>query len=185
MAVIVETGAIIPNANAYCDAAYVLAYATARGLDFATGADADAAVVKATDYIDSRYTFNGGRVSSTQELAWPRTGAWDRAEQIEIASNAIPSVLKRAVAELAIKALAGTALVEDLARGGKIQSQSVGEISVTYETGDGIDVGTKFGITGLLKGLIRNTDEEPIPYTSQPNDSTYFKTGMFDNNGVP
>lgn len=185
MAITVEDGTIVANANAYCDVAYVTAYASARGLDFAGGsADQEAAIIKATDYIDARYTFNGARVSAAQELAWPRTGAWDRSEGIEIGSTVIPSALKRAVAELAVKAFAGTELVEDLSRGGKVVSQTVGQISVTYESGDGVDVGTKFGIAGLLKGLIKNVDNEPFPYTAQENDSTYFTSGMFDNEGA-
>lgn len=186
MAVIVETGAIVANANAYCDVAYVTAYAAARALDFAgSDADKEAAIIKATDYVDARYSFSGARVSSSQELSWPRSGASDRDEGIEIAENVVPSVLKRAVAELAIKAFAGRALLEDQARGGRIVSQSVGAISVTYESGDGVDVGTKFGITGLLKGLVVNRTDNPQVYSGQSSSGGYFKSGQFDNEGVP
>jgi len=61
MALIVETGTGIREANAYTDVAYVTSYLTARnrqnenGWNTATTAAKEAAVIAATDYIDTRF----------------------------------------------------------------------------------------------------------------------------------
>ena len=80
MALIKETGAIVTDANSYADVTDADAYQLDRGRQ--AWADADAAVkaaalVRATDYIETRFgrKFVGAPVGDVQELAWPRTGA--------------------------------------------------------------------------------------------------------------
>ena len=77
MALIKETGAIIADANSYADAADADAYQTDRGRQAWLDADAtvkDAALVRATDYIETRFgkRFIGEPLGDVQELAWPR-----------------------------------------------------------------------------------------------------------------
>jgi len=79
MALIKEDGSIVANANAYADAADADAYQVDRGRDAWANADAavkDAALVRATEYIESRFAlrFAGSPVGDVQELSWPRTG---------------------------------------------------------------------------------------------------------------
>lgn len=180
----VEDGTGLEDANAYCEVAFASDYASLRGLEFdGDVADQQAALVKASDYIDARFEFRGSKKTYAQGLSWPRTGASDRSEGVTIPDNVVPKVLKRAVAELAIKVLAGTALIEDLARGGKVVSQSVGEISVTYS--QDADPATKYGITDLLKGIVRESQDDPIPYSGSTVDGGTFTSGMFDNESVP
>ena len=77
MALIKETGAIVTDANAYANAADSIAYQTDRGrqawLDATTEVQ-EAALVRATDYIEGRYgqKFIGKPIGDVQELAWPR-----------------------------------------------------------------------------------------------------------------
>lgn len=77
MALIKEDGSIVAGANSYADAADADAFQTDRGRDAWLGSDAsvkDAALVRATDYIDGRWElqFSGDPVGDDQELAWPR-----------------------------------------------------------------------------------------------------------------
>lgn len=80
MALVKEDGTIVAGANSYADRTDADAYQTDRGrqawLD-ATDEVKDAALVRATDYIESRFglKFIGTPVGDVQELAWPRTGA--------------------------------------------------------------------------------------------------------------
>ena len=77
MALIKETGAIVTDANRYADVSDADAYQVDRGRQ--AWADADAAVklaalVRATDYIETRFgrRFIGEPLGDLQELAWPR-----------------------------------------------------------------------------------------------------------------
>ena len=64
----------VEGANAYVTVEQVRAYWTDRGLDLATYTDPqlEAAIVKATSYLDSRYTFKGYQMYRLQGTQWPR-----------------------------------------------------------------------------------------------------------------
>lgn len=80
MALIKEDGTIVTDANSYADAADSIAYQTDRGrqswLDATTEVQ-EAALIRATDYIETRFgrRFVGVPLGDVQELAWPRQGA--------------------------------------------------------------------------------------------------------------
>jgi hypothetical protein len=81
MALTKEDGSIVADANSYADAADAIAYQTDRGrqawLD-ATLEVQEAALVRATDYIEGRFglKFVGQPLGDVQELAWPRSSAY-------------------------------------------------------------------------------------------------------------
>jgi len=62
------------------------------------------ALVKATDYVDKRFgrDFRGWRLSSGQALEWPRADAYDDDDYL---MPAVPTQLKKAIAEYALLAL--------------------------------------------------------------------------------
>lgn len=77
MALTKEDGTIVVDANSYADATDADAYQTDRGRQAWLDADAavkDAALVRATDYIETRFgrRFVGEPLGDVQELAWPR-----------------------------------------------------------------------------------------------------------------
>ena len=77
MALIKEDGSIVPGANSYADIADADAFQTDRGRQAWLDADdtvKDAALVRATDYIDGRWElqFTGDPLGDVQTLAWPR-----------------------------------------------------------------------------------------------------------------
>jgi hypothetical protein len=79
MALIKEDGSIVPGANSYADIADADAFQTDRGRQGWLDADPtvqDAALVRATDYIDGRWElqFAGKPIGDVQDLAYPRKG---------------------------------------------------------------------------------------------------------------
>lgn len=119
MAFTVEDGTIIADANAYITVQYFRDWFTDRGVSAAatdsgtyTTSAIEAAIIKATDYVDKRFgpKFVGDRYDDDQELEWPRINAYDN-RQNYIATTEIPKYLKRAVAEYSMIALKLTDLL--------------------------------------------------------------------------
>lgn len=82
MALVVEDGTGLASANSYVALADFISYAAAR-LHRATVAAADdatrtAALITATQLIDTYIRFHGSRLTTTQALEWPRSGVTDR-----------------------------------------------------------------------------------------------------------
>lgn len=115
MAFTVEDGTGVADANAYITVAWANAYHADRGNTAWTGADAlkEQAIVRATDYIETRWTgqFRGTPefLDPLQPLQWPRLNAYDANG---IAYEGIPDLLMRATAEYALRALSA-ALMPD------------------------------------------------------------------------
>lgn len=136
MTLIVEDGTGKVDAESYISVEDADAYFTARGVTAWTGATAvkEAALRKATDHMRQRYRarWQGMRRSSTQALDWPRANVY--VDGYLVAVDSLPDDIANACAELALRSLAGD-LSPDLARGGGIQSESVGPISASYFPG--------------------------------------------------
>lgn len=113
MAFTVETGAGLAAANAYVSVADADAYFADRGDPTAWSGATDpakqAAIVKATDYIEKRFghRFVGTKGSSTQALSWPRDNAYDR-DGFLLADDEVPTKVANATAEYALRAIAAT-----------------------------------------------------------------------------
>ena len=103
MAFVVEDGSAKADATSYVSVTDADGYFADRGNTAWTGTNAvkQAALVKATDYIEGRFgrRFIGSKKTTTQALAWPRTGAAD------FADNEVPALLCRACCEYAVRAL--------------------------------------------------------------------------------
>lgn len=103
---IVETGAVVADANTLVSMANVTTYAAL--IDNSTlwlsltDAQREAAIIRAMQTIDSyEWRFQGYRVSSSQTLSWPRYDVY--AFDYLVSSSAIPTPLKNAQAELALR----------------------------------------------------------------------------------
>lgn len=103
MAFVVEEGTAKADANSYVTILEADGYFADRGNSAWTGADAvkQAALIKATDYIEGRFSqrFIGSKKTTAQALSWPREGAGDFADTV------IPVGLRRACCEYAVRAL--------------------------------------------------------------------------------
>lgn len=101
-----DNGSVV-DANAYVDLAYFNSYHTDRNVTNVVdgnyeNADVQAAIIKATDFIDSRYSFVGDRKGQNQVTEWPRFDAEDKDEYLIFG---IPHQVKEACAELALAEL--------------------------------------------------------------------------------
>lgn len=133
MALIVEDGTGVTGAESYISVAAADTYFTNRGnatwAALATD-DKEAALRKATDYMEGRYRWRGERVADGQALSWPRDCVYAFGYLVD--SNVVPERVQRACAELAVRASADD-LSPDLTA--QVKQEIVGPISVTYADG--------------------------------------------------
>lgn len=109
MSFIVQTpDAPLSTANAYISVATFKTYHDDRGGDYSGSSDEEIedAIVRATDYIDSRWTFAGSRDDLDQSTECPRSGVYDPITGYEV--DYYPPELEEACAEYGISALASS-----------------------------------------------------------------------------
>jgi hypothetical protein len=101
MAFTVQTDNGVANANAYITVQEFKDYHDDRGNSYSGMADPDIqkAIIKATDYLDQRFTFVGDQASVDQRTQWPRYDAIDASDNDRWG---IPTEIKEACAEYAL-----------------------------------------------------------------------------------
>lgn len=126
MALVVEDGTGKTDAESYASVSQVDTYvdtttSSAAWSAAATG-EKEAALRRATQYLDSEYRsqWKGERSNEEQALSWPRQNVVD-ADDYYIDYDEMPSRLISATCELAIKAISAT-LLSDLGVSGTIES---------------------------------------------------------------
>jgi hypothetical protein len=124
---IVENGSIVAGANSLVDVAYANTYHLDRGNTGWDGSDAvkQAALIKATDYIQEQYSFRGELVQPDQTLNWPRYGI------PTIPYDIIPDRLKQAVCILALEVMK-TPLNPSIPPNGQVKFKKVDVIETEY-----------------------------------------------------
>lgn len=144
MTIIVEDGSGLSNSVSYVSAADATAYFLARGnATWAALSDAvkEECLVRATDFMVERYRlkWKGRRFSLTQALDWPRVGvtiedpngSYPQAYGLfEISYTTVPTEVKNACAELALRASIA-ALSEDQST--RVLQETIGPITVKYD----------------------------------------------------
>lgn len=137
MALVVEDGTGLANAESYCSVAAATAFHASIGASDSWDAveNKEAALRKATQFLTKAYNgrWAGKRATAMQALDWPRSGVrWDDSPSGWRSETSVPVEVRNATAELALKSEAGD-LLQDVGR--ETLSESVGEISVTYAQG--------------------------------------------------
>ena len=95
MSLIIESGNGDSNSESYVDVDYVDAYFLKRGLtQWASLTNREQLIIRAMDYIENNYTYQGTKLVSTQALQFPR---------LINGETVYPIALKNAVCELALK----------------------------------------------------------------------------------
>lgn len=165
MAFTPEDGTGVEDANAYASVSYVTGYLNDRmrhsenGWDALTDTKKQAHIIQATDYIERTNVgrWKGQRCSADQGLSWPRDNA-KSADGFYYSSESIPTLLKQAVAEYAVRA-AGSTLLPDPTEddsGRAILEEQVGPIRTVYGSG-GVRAIKKYPAADrLLRDLIRS-----------------------------
>lgn len=151
MAFAVEDGSVVTGANSYADVTTADTYHSDRGNSSWSSLSTpqkQAALIKATDYIDQEYgpSFIGEQYSEGQALEWPRSGL------SSIGYDEIPDALIQAVCLLALEA-STTDLNPSLARGGAVKREKVDVVEVEYMDGAPSQT-VRPAISGLLRKLI-------------------------------
>ena len=185
MSLTLEDGTGIAAANSYVDTTYADAFHTARGNTAWTGTTAvkEAALVRAFDYLcnEKRYRFRGARTTSIQRAPFPRTGCQERNGPL-YTDNQIPWRVKDAQCLLAVLALSG-ALESSLARGGKVQSETVGPISTTYAADAPVET-IYTGVDGLLDPVLVDGEwRDTLPYITAPLTEDEYTHDFYSNMG--
>lgn len=106
MALTVETGAGLVNADAYISISFADTYHRDRNntsWSAASRTAREAAILNATEYIDSNWNFQGDITfpETPQALAWPRAGVYDDGARL-LDDDALPLGVQRATAEMAL-----------------------------------------------------------------------------------
>jgi hypothetical protein len=156
MALIIEDGTGIADANSYGSVVDFQAYATARNITLPTdNAELEALLVNASDYLTSlEDRYQGWRVDATQALSFPRESVYIYRQLA--ASDEIPSQLINGQFQIAIDYNSGDLLPTGAGR--EVIMEKVDVIEVEYsETGQGafVPVPTKALLT--LKPLFDET----------------------------
>lgn len=134
MAFVAEDGTGLSNANSYIALAFADTYHADRGnasWALATEATRQAALIRATDYINKRFgkKFRGYKETKEQALEWPRTGALDDDGFLLSGPDDIPRQLQFACSEYALRALTTTPLAPDNANVGlSLNREKIGPI---------------------------------------------------------
>lgn len=129
MALIIEDGSIVEDANSFATVAECRAFCDARGLVLPTDeADVETLLIKAADFLFSlEADFQGVREHVDQELPFPRAEILLHGADI---SGEIPKVLKHAQCRLAFDASQNDLLATGSGR--VVKKEGVGPLSVEY-----------------------------------------------------
>lgn len=143
MSLIIETGTGASTSESFCSVADADTYHSNLGntawASLITAAK-EQALRKATNYLEQRYrqSWKGIRINATQALSWPRFGVYLEPflngavseYPYLMASNIVPTEVKNACAELALKSSTET-LSPDLTRG--VLREKVDVLEVEYD----------------------------------------------------
>lgn len=174
MALIVETGAGLANADSYVSLSDASTIATSLGLSFAiAGADealAEAALRRATVWMDAQFRnmLSGWRTKyRLQALEFPRTGMWDNGVIPQlIAADEVPTEWKRACVVAAVREKASPgSLSPDVTTGLVAKREKVeGAVEVEYFGAPDVDAQRPIitMIDDILAPLINTSRVAPI-----------------------
>lgn len=143
MSVIVESGQGKPDADAYVSADDCLAYAGKQGLVFSDDAAAEAALRRATTWLDGAYRDRWSGVPTNgreQALQWPRKQAAD-VHGAHLPADEVPREVIEACCQAAIREFGQPGILSPDVTPGKIMTSAAvsGAVSVTWAASGGVD----------------------------------------------
>ncbi len=135
MAIIVEDGTGLENANSYISVADADSYFLNRNnSEWAakSAEEKEAGLLYATTYLDSNFIWIGNIKDESQALGWPRRNAYDHEGRL-ISGDTVPTKVKYACAELSLlSANSGSTLSSSSTSSGRVKRQKVGSLEVEY-----------------------------------------------------
>tara|TARA_R110000765_G_scaffold71427_2_gene138573 strand:+ start:183 stop:668 length:486 start_codon:yes stop_codon:yes gene_type:complete len=133
MALIIEDGSQVANANSYVTDAEYTTYATLKGLTVgANAAKREVELLRAMDYLQGfEASMQGTRASSTQGVSFPRYNVV--LYSYLLASDFIPKELKNSQFEAAAYAHTGTLTPNEAIK--NVSKERLGDLEVNYFKG--------------------------------------------------
>lgn len=132
MALIIEDGSIVANANSYVTDLEFTEYAALRGFTLpSTAAEREYLLINAIDYLESKDYMGTRSTPADQVLSFPRYDVY--ANDYLIPSDSIPQGLKNAQMEAAIAYQTQQLLVNESVN--DIQSEELDVLKVSYFEG--------------------------------------------------
>ena len=160
---IVENGTGLIDSNSYCSIEYSDDYFTSHGVskwESLEESEKEVLLVKATDFIDNVYDWNGIKSTAEQALNFPRTDLFTK-DGYEV--EGIPKQLKDAVCEAVNLLMNETELFQSASENGAVTSEHIGNLSFTYDVSQKVKDSTLFEvINARLRGLYRDTTKKKI-----------------------
>lgn len=161
MAFTVEDGGGQNAANAYIDLTFADKYHDDHGhagWALLTQPEKETSIVRATSFVDKRFgmRYVGFRRSKSQNLEWPRLDAFDKDGFLLSGEDEVPRLLKRAVAEYALRAAIYNILAPDPLR--TIPSQDFDDLS-TAQTNRNSQQAGAVKSTRVKAGPVENETE--------------------------
>lgn len=173
----------LANADSYVDLATFAAFCGARGKSLAGHDDAaqEVALRKAFTYVNAVHAYKSVPVSNDQAGEFPRVDLSDGMGRV---FNVVPHRVKEAQMEAAHVALTED-LFQNLDRGGRVVSESVGPISTTYAA-DAPAEKLFSAVAHLLKPFVRDPSAPRLPlpsFNDYGGSEPQFSVGADDNPG--
>lgn len=154
---------VTAGVDVYADLSEADTYFAARLVgDWAAASDGEreAALLRATAFLDGRYRWIGRRADPDQPLGWPRHDATDPEGRTH---TGIPVSVKHACAELACIALSQD-LAPQAERGGRVLAERVGPVELRYAADAPIGRAYPY-VDLLLTGLVRRSGTAEVRRT--------------------
>lgn len=163
MALVVETGAGLPEADSFFAVADADLYFAERGMaewSTASPVEKDSSARQAADYLGFAYGWKGQASSASQRLCWPRVGVYPSGFSDALAGNTVPRQIREAAMLLAYLALT-TNLLQERAADRIVESErkeltGVGAVETRYavSSAKGADLPRYPNVDALVAGLI-------------------------------
>ena len=149
IAITIEDGSNVANANSFVTLVEVRSYAEARGAALPVANDALAVMlIKACDYLEAQANRYQGEIANEgQSLQWPRIGVYISGSETAFPSNAIPKQLKSAQSSLVVAINEGVDIMPNYSASDFVTEEIVGPITTKYADP------TKVGITPTLTNV--------------------------------
>ena len=150
MALIIEDGSGVANANSYVTAQQWDDWATARGISHTHSTNhIEEFILTAMDYIEAQ-NFIGRKATDAQSLQWPRTEVY--IDSYSVNSDEIPKELKNSVYEVTRTVSDGNFALS--ARDRQTTQEKIGDITVTYKNNAGMKKETP-AVRSALRKIVK------------------------------
>lgn len=157
MSIVVETGSGSATAESWITVAEFKTYCDAHGLSYGSASDAliEQALRRAVTWMEAKYSarYAGTWAVDGQALSWPRLYAYFRLTPIS--STTIPTQVKAAQAEAAVRELASPGSLNPDVTPGKVKKRVrvEGAVEVEYAVGSG-GVASQQPVVSIIDGIL-------------------------------